>query len=157
MAGMPAFVLGRRMDVLAWNALADAVVGFSRMPEGERNMARHAFLDPAARELYPQWEEVAAETVAHLRLDAGRHPDDPRLARLIEELTAGSPRFGPLWARHQVREKTHGRKRLRHPLVGELEVDYETLSFPDAPDQLFVAYTAPAGSPAAARIALLAD
>ncbi len=157
MAGMPAFVLGRRMDVLAWNALADAVVGFSRMPEGERNMARHAFLDPAARELYPQWEEVAAETVAHLRLDAGRHPDDPRLARLIEELTAGSPRFGPLWARHQVREKTHGRKRLRHPLVGELEVDYETLSFPDAPDQLFVAYTAPSGSPAAARIALLAD
>lgn len=112
---------------------------------------------PAARELYPRWEEVAAETVAHLRLDAGRHPDDPLLARLIEELTAGSPEFGPLWARHQVGEKTHGRERMRHPLVGEPEVDYETLVFPEAPDQFLIAYTAPSGSPAAARLALLAE
>ncbi|RKN39754.1 helix-turn-helix transcriptional regulator [Streptomyces hoynatensis] len=153
--GMPAFVLGRRMDVLAWNAPADALLGFSGLPPRERNMARHAFLDPAARALYPDWPEVAAETAAHLRLDAGRHPGDPRLRRLLDELTAGSPEFGPLWARQQVREKAHGRKRMRHPRAGELDVGYETLSLPGDRDQLLVLYTAEPGSPTAARLAAL--
>ncbi|AUY51041.1 helix-turn-helix transcriptional regulator [Streptomyces sp. CB01881] len=157
MPGVPAFVLGRRMDVLAWNALGDAVHGFSARPSGEANAARHAFLDPAAREFYPQWEAVAAETVAYLRLDAGRHPDDARLAALVGELSVRSEEFRRLWADHQVRQKTHGVKLIRHPLVGELDFGYETLAVNGSADQLLVVFTARPGSPTAQKLALLAS
>ncbi|MFF7634134.1 helix-turn-helix transcriptional regulator [Kitasatospora sp. NPDC008050] len=155
MTDVPAFVLGRRLDVLAWNALADAVAGYSTLTQ--RNVARQVFLDPSARECYPQWEAVAAETVSYLRLDAGRHPDDPKLSALVGELSVRSPEFGRLWADHQVKEKTWGTKLVRHPLVGELELGYETLSLPGDPDQMLVGYTAQAGSPTAQRLALLAS
>lgn len=157
MPGVPAFVLGRRMDVLAWNALGDAVHGFSARPLGEANAARQAFLDPAAREFYPQWEAVAAETVAYLRLDAGRYPEDARLAALVGELSVRSEEFRRLWADHQVKQKTHGVKLIRHPLVGELDFGYETLAVNGSPDQLLVVFTAPPGSPTAQRLALLAS
>ncbi|MCE4946291.1 helix-turn-helix transcriptional regulator [Streptomyces albulus] len=153
----PAFVLGRRMDVLAWNDLGDAVVGFSRMaPEG-RNMPRQVFLDPRARELYPDWAAVAAETVAHLRLDAGQHPHDVQLTTLVGELSLRSEDFRRLWADHQVREKSYGVKRLHHPVVGELELPYETLAVPGEAGQLLVVYTAEPGSRTAERLQLLAS
>lgn len=155
MTDVPAFILGRRMDVLAWNALADAAVGFSALER--RNVAWQTFLDPASRECYPQWEAVAAETVAYLRLDAGRHPDDPKLSALVGELSVRSPEFRRLWADHQVKEKTWGRKLIRHPLVGELELGYETLALPGDPDQLLIGYTVEAGSASAQRLALLAS
>ncbi len=159
MTGVPAFVLGRRMDVLAWNALGDAVNGFSARraagPDGPPNQARHAFLDPAAREFYRQWDAVAAETVSYLRRDAGLHPEDPELGALVGELSLRSEDFGRLWADHLVREKTHGVKQVRHPLVGDLDLGYETLAVNGSPDQLLVVYTAPAGSPAAQKLALL--
>jgi transcriptional regulator with XRE-family HTH domain len=151
----PAFVLGRCMDVLAWNDLGAAVVGFARMSPGEWNMARHAFLDPAARRFYLDWDAVAGETVAHLRLAAGRYPGDRQLADLVGELSAGSPDFARLWAQHPVKEKSHGTKRMRHPLVGDLTLGYETLALPGDPDQLLVVYTAPAGSVSADRLASL--
>ncbi|WP_030062109.1 MULTISPECIES: helix-turn-helix transcriptional regulator [Streptomyces] len=159
MTGVPAFVLGRRMDVLAWNALGDAVNGFSARraasSDGPPNQARHAFLDPAAREFYRQWDAVAAETVSYLRRDAGLHPEDPELGALVGELSLRSEDFGRLWADHLVREKTHGVKQVRHPLVGDLDLGYETLAVNGSPDQLLVVYTAPAGSPAAQKLALL--
>lgn len=153
----PAFVLGRRMDVLAWNALGDAVVGFSQMPPEERNMPRQVFLNPQARELYPDWPAVAAETVAYLRLDAGNHPRDKRLATLVGELSLGSEDFRRLWADHQVKEKAHGAKRMRHPVAGELTMPYETLTVSGEPDQLLVVYTPEPGSQTADRLALLAS
>ncbi|THA56173.1 helix-turn-helix domain-containing protein [Streptomyces sp. A1136] len=152
----PAFVLGRRMDVLAWNALADAVAGHSHMPPGSRNIARHVFLDPDARELYPQWARIAEETVGHLRLYAGQHPGDPLLAALTRELADRSEEFRLLWADHTVKEKTHGVKLIDHPVVGRLELPYETLALPGEPDQLLVVYTAPPGSETAHRLARLA-
>ncbi|WP_067703845.1 helix-turn-helix transcriptional regulator [Nocardia jejuensis] len=152
----PAFVLGRRMDVLAWNAMGDAVSGFASVPEGERNQARYLFLDPAASVLYPDWEEVAAETVAFLRRDAGLHPGDPLLDALVAELSARSEPFRRIWATHTVRDKTHGDKRIQHPVVGLLELGYETLALPGDPDQLLVVYTAAPGSAAAAGLAELA-
>ncbi|WP_329581168.1 helix-turn-helix transcriptional regulator [Kitasatospora sp. NBC_01250] len=155
MADVPAFVLGRRLDVLAWNPLADAVAGFSALTR--RNMAWQVFLDPSARGCYPQWEAVAAETVSYLRLDAGRHPDDAKLSALVGELSVRSPEFGRLWADHQVKEKTWGTKLVRHPLVGDLELGYETLALPGDPDQTLVGYTAQAGSATAQRLALLAS
>lgn len=153
----PAFVLGRRMDVLAWNALGDAVVGFSRMAAAERNMPRQTFLEPAARELYPDWPAVAAETVAYLRLDAGLHPDDKQLAALVGELSMKSEDFRRLWADHQVQAKTYGVKRIDHPAVGGLTLPYETLGVPGDPDQSLVVYTPEPGSETAERIALLAS
>ncbi|WP_214412464.1 helix-turn-helix transcriptional regulator [Sphaerisporangium fuscum] len=155
MDAMPAFVLGRRMDILAWNALADAVVGFGEWPEAERNTARHTFLDPSATTFYRDWPQVARETVAYLRLDSGRHPGDPELTALVEELTARSEMFGELWARHDVKEKTHGVKLIRHPVAGDLDFGYETLALPGDPDQLIVTYTTVAGSPTDERLRLL--
>ncbi|MER5642500.1 helix-turn-helix transcriptional regulator [Kitasatospora sp. NPDC002227] len=155
MTTTPAFVLGRRMDVLAWNALADAIAGFSARSPAELNQARQVFLDPTAPTCYPDWAAVAAETVAYLRLDAGRHPDDPALATLVGELSLHSADFRRLWADHLVKEKTYGIKRLVHPLAGELEFGYETLALPGDPDQLLVAYTVTPGSPTAERLALL--
>ncbi|MFI7341989.1 helix-turn-helix transcriptional regulator [Streptomyces sp. NPDC050085] len=151
----PAFVLGRRMDVLAWNALGDALVGFSAMTEKDRNMPRQVFLNPAARDLYPEWPAVAAETVAYLRLDAGRHPKDPRLATLVGALSLASEDFRRLWADHQVKEKTHGAKRLLHPLVGELALPYETLTVSGEPDQALVVYTPEPGSTTEERLRML--
>ncbi|MEU3992100.1 helix-turn-helix transcriptional regulator [Streptomyces platensis] len=153
----PAFVLGRRMDVLAWNALGDAVAGFSQMPAEERNMPRQVFLNPQAHELYPDWPAVAAETVAYLRLDAGNHPRDKQLATLVGELSLGSEDFRRLWADHQVKEKTYGAKRMRHPVVGELTMPYETLTVTGEPDQMLVVYTPEPGSRTAERLTLLAS
>ncbi|MFI2739494.1 helix-turn-helix transcriptional regulator [Streptomyces sp. NPDC018711] len=155
MTDTPAFVLGRRMDVLAWNALADAIAGFSRKSPSELNQARQVFLDPTAPVCYPDWAAVAAETVAYLRLDAGRHPDDPAMSSLVGELSVKSEDFRRLWADHQVKEKTYGVKRLVHAVAGELEFGYETLALPGDPDQLLVAYTVAPGSATADRLTLL--
>jgi transcriptional regulator with XRE-family HTH domain len=157
MESTPAFVLGRRMDVLAWNRLADAISGWTVGPGGRPNTARHLFLDPSARDYYPDWERVAEETVAYLRLDAGRHPRDPKLAALVGELSIADETFRRLWAAHEVKEKTFGHKLINHPLVGELELSYETLALPGDPDQLLVTYLAEPGSTTAERLALLAS
>ncbi|GAA4953875.1 helix-turn-helix domain-containing protein [Actinoplanes utahensis] len=157
METVPAFVLGRRLDVLAWNALGDAVNGFSSWPAARRNIIQQVFFDPAARTLYPQWETVAAESVAHLQLDAGRHPGDPLLAAMVGELTIGSPEFARMWAAQRVREKSSGVKVLHHPLVGEMEFGYETLAVAGEPDQALVTYTAAPGSPAHEALRLLSS
>ncbi|MFF8612410.1 hypothetical protein [Streptomyces sp. NPDC015350] len=104
---------------------------------------------------HPAWAAVAAETVAYLRLDAGRHPNDPAVSSLVGELSAKSEDFRRLWADHPGKEKTHGVKRLVHAAVGELEFGYETLALPGDPDQLLVAYTVPPSSATADRPALL--
>ncbi|APB01740.1 helix-turn-helix transcriptional regulator [Nocardia seriolae] len=153
----PAFVLGRRMDVLAWNAMGDLVSGFSRVPDAERNQARYLFLEPHAPTMYPDWETVAGETVAYLRRDAGLHPDDGKLTALVEELSARSPAFRRHWAAHPVKEKTFGAKLIHHPEVGPIDLGYETLVLPGDPDQLLVVYTAAPDSPAAAALARLAE
>lgn len=150
----PAFVLGRRMDVLATNRLARVLVAdFDARPARERNMALFQFLDPAARDLYADWDAVAADTAAMLRLDAGRHPDDPLLTDLIGRLSIKSPEFRTWWAAHQVRQKIHGTKRYRHPVVGEVTVSYEMLAFAGDPDQSLCLYTpAPGASTEAIRL-----
>jgi transcriptional regulator with XRE-family HTH domain len=155
MADVPAFVLGRRMDVLAWNALADALYEFAAAAPEDRNAARHAFLHAQARGFYPNFAQVAAETVAYLRLDAGRHPGDKRLATLIGELSMRDETFRRLWARHDVMDKTFGAKLIRHPVAGDLELDYETFALPGDPDQMLVTYTCRKGSPTEERLRLL--
>jgi transcriptional regulator with XRE-family HTH domain len=157
MTDVPAFVLGRRMDVLAWNELAARLhVDFGALPPRMRSMPRLVFLDEASRQLYPEWEQVASETAAYLRFEAGAAPDDPELHSLVGELSTKSPEFRRLWSRHDVREKSHGRKRYRHPLVGEIELHYETLALPADDRQTLVTYTAEAGSPSETALRMLA-
>ncbi|MEU6356549.1 helix-turn-helix transcriptional regulator [Streptomyces sp. NPDC047072] len=156
--GVPAFVTGRRADILAWNRMAAAVFGdWSELPAPERNWARLLFLDPEYRELYVEWESKTADMVSFLRMDAGRHPDDPRLSSLIGELSMKSEEFRRLWATHDVKEKSHGVKRLRHPLVGELTLSFETFQLPDDSEQLLITYHAEQGSPTAESLRLLAS
>lgn len=154
----PAFVLGRRGDVLASNRLARAlIIDFEALPYHERNMARFMFLDEAARSLWPEWETVAAEMVASLRLEAGHHPEDPRLTELVGELTIKSPEFRTWWADHNVREKTHGVKLYHHPVVGDMTLAYENVIVPGDPDQALCIYTVEPGSPSEAALRLLAS
>lgn len=154
----PAFVFGRRMDILATNHLARALMtDFSALPARERNMLRYTFLDESARELYLDWETVARDNVSILRLDAGRHPDDPLLAELVGELAVKSPEFRQWWAAHDVRERSHGTKHYHHPVVGDLTINYECLALPGDLDQTLCIYTAPPGSASETSLKLLAN
>ncbi|MEU9039010.1 helix-turn-helix transcriptional regulator [Streptomyces sp. NPDC048352] len=158
MPGTPAFVLGRRTDILAWNPLFAALVtDFAALPPQRRNKAWLVFLDPVTRGRFVNWETKARDLVAFLRFDLARHPHDARAAALIAELTERSPEFGPLWRAQEVAGKTHGGYHLRHPLAGEFTLDYESLSLPDDPDQTLVTYTAEAGSPSEAALRILAS
>jgi transcriptional regulator with XRE-family HTH domain len=153
---IPAMVIGRRADVLAWNRIAAALlVDWGTLPPEQRNAARHVFLDEGARALYPDWEEGAEATVAYLRLAAGRHPDDPALAELIGELSMKSEEFRRWWPRHDVLEKTHGTKRLMHPIVGPLTLAYESLALTGDGDQTLIVYTAEPGSDSETALRLL--
>lgn len=154
---VPAFVMGRRSDILAWNPLADALYGFGDLPPEDRNSARHTFLRPESRTFYRDWPTVAADMVAFLRLDAGRYPDDARVAALVGELSVKDETFRKLWAQHKVLEKTHGTKLIHHPVVGDLDLDYETLQPTGDPDIVLAVYTARVGSPTEERLKLLAS
>ncbi|MFB9464167.1 helix-turn-helix domain-containing protein [Streptomyces cinereospinus] len=156
--GVPAYVVGRRSDILAWNRMAAAVFGdWGTLPAQERNWARLVFLEPDYRELFVEWDRKAADVVAFLRMDAGCHPDDPRLSALVGELSVKSPEFRRLWATHDVKEKNHGVKRLHHPLVGALTLSFETFRLVDDAEQSLITYHAEPDSPSAEALRLLAS
>ncbi|QDQ13388.1 helix-turn-helix domain-containing protein [Streptomyces spectabilis] len=159
METVPAYVGGRRSDILGWNRMATAVFGdWGALPREQRNWARLVFLDPAVRELFADtWDKKTSDMVSFLRMDAGRYPNDPRLSALVGELSVKSETFRKLWAAHDVREKGHGVKRLRHPLVGELTLSYETMRLDDDAEQHLVTYHAEPGSPSAEALRLLAS
>ncbi|MCH0563679.1 MULTISPECIES: helix-turn-helix transcriptional regulator [unclassified Streptomyces] len=158
MDGVPAYVVGRRTEILAWNRMAAAVFGdWSQLPVEERNWARLVFLRPEYRDLFVNWEQKAIDIVAVLRMDAGCYPDDPRLSALVGELSVKSEDFRRLWATHDVKDKNHGLKRLRHPLVGEVDLHFESLRLTDGSDQSLVTYHAEPGSASAEALRLLAS
>lgn len=155
---VPAFIVGRRTDILAANRLARTVLtDFDALPVPQRNLARYYLLDPAARERTGDWERIAAETVAMLRLEAGRYPGDRRLADLVGELTLRCPEFSAWWNDHRVLRRTHGSKHYHHPLVGELHFSYESLQPPGDPDQTLCVYNVEPGSSTEQALRLLAD
>ncbi|WP_329118034.1 helix-turn-helix domain-containing protein [Streptomyces sp. NBC_01465] len=158
MEGVPAYLLGQRLDILGMNRLGQALFGdLASVPPAERNVARQVFLNPTQRELYMDWECKATEVVSVLRLYAGCSPDDPQLSALVGELSVKSDEFRTLWAAHTVTEKGHGVKRLHHPVVGELTLSYETLKFPDDHDLSLVTFHAEPGSASAESLRLLAS
>ncbi|GAA2940410.1 helix-turn-helix domain-containing protein [Streptomyces flavovirens] len=144
----PAVVMGRRMDVIAWNQLAAALItDFGKLPEKHRNYVRVLFTDPAMRTLYADWKTVARTCVAQLRMEAAKYPDDPRLTALVGELSVQDPDFRTWWAGHHVAALNVGTKVLNHPVAGELALDWDTLTATTDPDQQLVIWTAEVGSP----------
>jgi transcriptional regulator with XRE-family HTH domain len=154
----PAIVSNVHGDLVAANALGRAlyapVFDSAQQPA---NSARFTFLDSAAPDFYPDWERLASEVVAALRSQAGRNPYDRELQDLIGELSTRSDAFRVRWAAHDVRFHQTGSKRLHHPVVGELEISYETMTL-DADEGLRLAlYTAEPGSASQQALDLLAS
>ncbi len=136
MAPLPAFATDHRLDVVAWNDLgAELIGGLAGPGRRDRNNARFLFLDPASRVVHPDWKDRAAEAVGQLRVSAGRYPDDAQLSALVTELSERSTEFRRIWATGEIVMCAAGRKRLRHPLVGLLTLDFETLHVPAAPGE----------------------
>lgn len=153
-----AFVRDSHQNLLATNTLGRAfyspVIG-----DGGRtpNLARFQFLDPAARDFYPDWALFAEMCVGIMRTEAGRDPHDRELQDLVGELSTQSDVFRRLWADHNVRTHGAGTKRFHHPVVGELTLAYEELAVTAEPGLVLMVYTAEPGSPSAERLHLLAS
>jgi transcriptional regulator with XRE-family HTH domain len=148
---MPAIVAGRCLDVLAANSLARALSpGFAP----GQNFLRWRLLDPAARELYVDWDEATDVAVSGLREAAASDPDDPRLRSLIDELSAASERFRELWARADVGYRItviH----MRHPVVGDLYLRSNRFTIPHSGGQHMLTYRAEPGSESARALEVL--
>ncbi|AEV82980.1 XRE family transcriptional regulator [Actinoplanes sp. SE50] len=154
---VPAYVIGRNADVLAWNPMASALLtDFGAVDPRVRNMARLVVLDEGIRRLYADWPAKVRDVAGYLRLDAARHPGDPRTRALVDELGAASREFRAAWAEHGLKDKTHGAYVYLHPVVGRLELGFEALRLPDDPGQALVAHTVEAGSPSETALRLLA-
>jgi transcriptional regulator with XRE-family HTH domain len=153
-----AFVRDQRQDLLATNALGRAFYS-PVLGDGGRvpNLARFQFLDPAARDFYPDWDLFAEMCVAIMRTEAGRDPHDKGLQDLVGELSTRSDVFRRLWGAHDVRTHGAGTKRFHHPVVGELTLAYEELAITAEPGQVLMVYTAEPGSASADRLRLLAS
>src|SRR3954454_18648774 len=158
MSGTPAFVLSGRGDILAANELGRAL--FSPVyadPTRPPNNARFVFLDPHATEFFRDWNQVAGDTVAMLRAEVGRDLYDRRLTDLIGELSTRSEEFRHRWAAHNVRIHTTGVKLLHHPVVGDLDLPFETFPVGGDPSQNLLTYTAEPDSPSQDALNLLAS
>jgi transcriptional regulator with XRE-family HTH domain len=155
---VPALVLGRRTDVLAGNRMAFLTFAdFPAMPPSERNLTRWLILDPRARELFRDWKTVAEEAAGALRVDIGRHPNDPQANQLVGELAVNSEHFRQWWAGHRVATRSAGSVRLHHPVVGDLELNFENLVLPDDADQVLRVFSAKPGSPSHDALKLLSS
>ncbi|WP_329000510.1 helix-turn-helix transcriptional regulator [Kribbella sp. NBC_00709] len=154
----PAWIRNGRHDLLAANRMARALyapmLADSRRPA---NTARFVYLDPASQEFFTDWERAADDIAAILRLEAGRSPHDKALTELIGELSTRSETFRTRWAAHNVRFHRTGKKKLHHPVVGDLDLDFEAMDFPSDPGLILLVYTAPAGTPTADALQLLAS
>ena len=137
----PAYVLGRRWDLLTWNQAAELVFAFSDIaPPHSRNFIRRSFTHPVLRK-HSRWEQLAKSLIAQFRADSGRYPGDPRFAELIVDLREISDEFRSWWPRHDVRSIPDGHKSLHHPTLGNLEFEHVTLQVPANVDQKVVIYT----------------
>ncbi|AGZ41350.1 helix-turn-helix domain-containing protein [Actinoplanes friuliensis] len=153
----PAMVVGRHLDLLAWNPLAGALLGqFADLPRPARNML-WLLLHPDADLTCPDRAGTVGELTAMLRTAVAADPGHPRAVELVGELAVHSVEFRTLWGRHDIEETTRGRMRVVHPLVGELTLDWDAYRLPGAaPGPMIVAYTAPEGSADSERLQLLA-
>ena len=154
----PAWVRNDRHDVLAANRLGRAL--YSPVFDDPRrpvNTTRYIYLNPAAREFWPAFDRIAADAASMLRMEAGRNPHDPQLHQLIGELSTQSELFREMWAAKDVKFHRSGVKRLNHPVVGMLELNFESLPLPSEPGLTMNVYTAAEGSASADGLRMLAS
>jgi transcriptional regulator with XRE-family HTH domain len=153
----PATLSNGRGDYLTANALGRALYApLFDSREQPPNSARFTFLDAASQEFFIDWEHAARDLVAHLRSEAGRNPYDRALSDLIGELSTRSEPFAKWWAAHDVRYHQTGTKRLRHPTVGDLDLNYEVMPLPADGLRLAI-FTAEPGSRSADALRLLSS
>ena len=156
--GSPATVSNMRADYLTANALGRALYA-PLFESGERppNSARFTFLDPAAQQFFTDWENAAKDLVAGLRSEAGRNPHDRALTDLVGELSMRSEPFRKWWAAHDVRYHHTGHKRLHHPIVGDLELEYEVMEVAAESGLRLAVFSAEPGTRSAEALDLLAS
>ncbi|MDX3245929.1 helix-turn-helix transcriptional regulator [Streptomyces sp. ME18-1-4] len=148
----PAIVYNRAYDVLASNAIADALFhGWTH----SRNLMHVVFTDPASRTFYRDWHDVARNSVAGFRLGHGAAPNDPRVRQVLGELLERSPEFAEQWDRHDARGKALEHKRFEHSDVGPLTLTMQTFDVRSAPGQELVVYHAEPASPSSEALLLL--
>lgn len=153
---LPALVLGPRMDILAWNAPAAALItDFARIPAADRNYVAITFTTPGMSDLYEDWESVARTCVGILRREAARNPDDPELAALVGRLSIANNDFRRWWAEHRVAEQDFGTKVMLHPTAGRMRLNWDSFTYSGAAGQQLVLWSAEAGSPDAEALATL--
>lgn len=154
-----ALIVGRRMDILDWNPLASALITeFADVPASQRNFTRLIFTDPDMRELFPEWTEIARSCVLQLRREVARDPGNTGLTGLIGELSYLNADFRRLWATRQAAGRAAaGPMPLRHPVVGELTLDWDTLASANGSDQYLLIWSAEAGTPSANSLRFLAS
>jgi transcriptional regulator with XRE-family HTH domain len=154
----PAWIRNARHDMLAANQLARALYApVLADPRRPANNARFVYLDPASKDFFVDWARAADDIAAMLRSEAGRNPYDKQLIELIGELSTRSDDFRTRWASHNVRFHRTGQKILRHPVVGRLDLNFEAMEFPAHPGLTLLVYTAPAGTPTADALKMLAS
>ena len=155
----PAWIRNGRHDVLAMNQLARALYSPVLVdPRRPANTARFLYLEPeAAERFFVDYDQVTRDAAAMLRLEAGMNPHDENLIALVGELSTRSELFRQRWASQDVRFHRSGRKRLNHPVVGQLDLDFEAMPLPSEPGLQLNVYTAAAGTPTADGLTLLAS
>ena len=154
----PTIVLGRHLDILAWNPMAAALyIDFEQPPRRLPQLRRDCCLPtPSSAACTPNREHDARDAVAALRMEAAKDPSDPGLAQLVGELSVADPDFRAWWAEHHVNSASYGTKRYRH-IVGSLTLDCDTWDSPDGSGQRLMVLTAEPGTPSADALRILAS
>jgi transcriptional regulator with XRE-family HTH domain len=154
----PAIVLGRRMDVLAWNPMAASLyTDFGAVPAARRNYVRLLFTDPVVRGMHAEWDHDARDAVAALRMEAADEPGDPELSQLVGDLSVSDPDFRAWWGERHVNSASYGTKHYRHRSVGDLTLDCDTWDSPDGSGQRLMVLTAEPGTPSHDALRILAS
>ena len=151
----PALVKTPTWDVVAWNAAASAVLtDYAKLPVGDRNVLRRLF-GPAVYRKSLDWESDARFALASFRIDVARAGGSPEAAALAAELQANSADFRRLWAENDIGHNWTGRKRLMHPVAGQLTLDYATFGVGGAEGLSMIVFTPVTAEDALAIASLL--
>ncbi|GIF44188.1 helix-turn-helix transcriptional regulator [Actinoplanes xinjiangensis] len=155
----PAVVLGRHLDLLDWNAAAEALLGDpGGYPPERLNMLLLMFDDVRTVDrTCPDWERQALDYIGMMRAAVATDPTHPRATAIVGELSIRSAEFRRLWARHDVRVRVSGRKTFRVAQVGDIVLDWDTYPLPGDPGPVMLVWTAEPGSADADRLRLLAS
>jgi transcriptional regulator with XRE-family HTH domain len=157
MTAVPAYARNGRLDILAVNQLGAALLPDLIAAPGPPNLGRYLFLDPRAQDFYADWQAVARDCVAALRIEAGRNPYDRGLTDIVGELSTRSEPFRTWWGSHNVRLHTSATKQIRHPVAGDIEVTGEALEVLAAPGITIIAYTVEPASQSEQALRFLAS